>query len=240
MDQLKREPTLEESIKQQMDILPPPIRRYLAAGKHSVAAQNLMKKYSLHIDQGGILEREIVLLLMGIENPDEFVKSLKEEAAIPEDVLRNIVIDINQEVFAPLRQEEMTTGMGNMTPRTNVPISNSTHPRYFHLENKLPARPRQPASPAASLPPKVVMPRSRLLEDHEEPHIEFNKPAAPPSPAPPPMNLPGVTPPKAAPVAPLRPPLPAALQVESPGVAKPKPVAPAAPYPVDPYREPIE
>ncbi len=105
MDQNQLELTLEESVKQVMHTLPAPLRNYLASGKYSLVAKNLMTKYGLHIDQGTVLEREIMLLLMGIENPDEFADALKTEALLSEDVMRNIMTDVNQEVFVPLQKQ---------------------------------------------------------------------------------------------------------------------------------------
>ena len=86
-----------------MQTLPPPIRNYLGQGKYSVVANRLMAKYSLHVDQGGILENGIMLLLMGVDTPEEFATALKDEAKISENILRSIMTDINQEIFVPLR-----------------------------------------------------------------------------------------------------------------------------------------
>lgn len=123
-------------------------------------------------------------------------------------------------------------------------------PRYIRTETKLPTdnteQPilntgRAPVAHGAPLPPKGAMPRpspgispaprqidsARLLEDHEEPHIEFRSGTAPTTAAktaPPPSNLPGVLP--------------------NPANADARPSTPAAParppYSADPYREPVE
>ena len=122
---------LEESIKEVMQTLPPPIRNYLSQGKYSIVAKNLMRKYGLHIDQGGVLEREIMLLLMGIENPDEFAASLKSDAVLSEDVVRNIMTDVNQEIFVPLQKEmrnagsavpEVKSAAPSSAPRAGAPV----------------------------------------------------------------------------------------------------------------------
>ena len=250
MNQVQKELTFDESVAQVMQTLPPPIRNYLGQGKYTLVAKNLMTKYNLRIDQGGVLEREIMLLLMGIETPDEFIQALVEEAKLEQQTVTGIVQDINTQIFVPLREEEMKSGgmktepAVQQSPRpTEVPGVVGPPPQspsYFHLENKLPlvsglprgsivhpplsalntGRPPAPvpprersslrdvlaavtapagikASPAASIQP----PASRLLEDHEEPHIEFKKASPPP-------NLPGAFPPQ--------------------------------PYSSDPYREPID
>lgn len=254
--------TLEESFKQVMKTLPPPIRQYLQQGKHSNVANSLTTKYGLHIDQGGTLEREITLLLMGIESPDDFTQTLATEARLDQKIINGIVQDVNEQIFMPLR-EEMRKGAATsaspapqprpsiqhpplqrppvaqiggvprppapqqprpqnvapMAPRPAnvVPPPNAAEPaHYFHLDNKIPPAPRMNPS-IAPLPPKAILPNSRkLLQDHEESHIEFKKTA------PPPPNLPG------------------AMSPPPQTVSKPKvPPPPAKPYSTDPYREPV-
>ncbi|MFA6414622.1 MAG: hypothetical protein WC217_00935 [Candidatus Paceibacterota bacterium] len=201
--------TLEESIKQVMQTLPPVVRSYLAQGKYTLVAKDMMFKYSLRIDQGGVLEREIVLLLMGIETPVEFAQTLTAEAKLDQQTVKGIVQDINEKIFIPLQEEEKKVGMTAPEPAS-----------HFHLDNKIPsaAQPsRPPISQFAPMPERAVSPRpatiaaakpaesNTLLEDHEEPHIEFhNAPASPVAPTariiPPPANLPGVVVPHVIPV----------------------------------------
>ena len=266
----KKELSFDESVAQVMQTLPSPIRRYLGQGKYSVVANNLMTKYGLHVDQGGILEREIMLLLMGIENPDEFTQALVEEAKLDQQTINNIVKDVNGQIFVPLR-EEMRKGPQTvpqipkpvaapqeprevvLQPRTTmIPANPQFAPRpaqtlaqvpryvppkkYFNLQNKIP--PASPKATQGTAPPATPKPMesNKLLEDHEEPHIEFKKTPMPARSAPPPPNLPGVIhpPPQPEPKVPTPPP--------PPPPPKPEPVAPTVPvtpYSADPYREPI-
>ncbi len=269
MDQTP-EPTLEDSLKQVMRTLPPVIRTYLAQGKYTPVAKGLMAKYTLRIDQGGVLEREIMLLLMGVEDPADFTKTLAEEAGLDPKTIGSIAQDVNEQIFAPLRAEMMKSGMAAeqaapSAPRPaeafgigGAPVGEEQPEELFHLKNKIisPARPvvaspvSQPGSTLGDvvrsiLPPQKPVDSSRLLEDHEEPHIEINKipipiasvpaaarfisarPSMPPG-GEIPANLPGAMSP-AAPF--LVPPPPA------PAPAAPKPIAS---YNADPYREPID
>src|SRR3990167_6456422 len=107
MNQDEQTLTLDESIKQVMQTLPPVIRAYLAEGKYTMVAKGLMSKYGLRIDQGGVLEREIMLLLMGIENHDDFTKALATEAQLDQKTIGSIVQDINTQIFIPPREAEM-------------------------------------------------------------------------------------------------------------------------------------
>ncbi|MCR4276362.1 MAG: hypothetical protein NUV90_03190 [Candidatus Parcubacteria bacterium] len=158
MDPIKPEPTFEESIKQVMQTLPPPIRSYLAEGKYTVVAQSLMAKYALRIDQGGVLEREIMLLLMGIENPEEFNQALVTEANLNQQTIAGIVQDVNTQIFSPLR-EEMRKGVeafGKKSPQISSvmparqPVVAPTAPRPSPKAMEGIARPMGvPPAPAA-------------------------------------------------------------------------------------------
>lgn len=267
MDQDQKEMTLEESMKQIMKTLPPVIREYLSQGKYTPVARNLMTKYDLRIDQGGILEREIMLLLLGVESPADFTKSLSEDAGLTRETINSLTQEVNDQIFVPLRKAEEN---GTPVPVPSVPQS-ATH---FKLENKIPV-PRPvpevpkiisiPPAPMKGLPPKVFLPRPstlgevvrsvlaapkpidniKLLEDHEEPHIELKKVEVPP-------NLPGAMPPREEikPVVPMphvqsepvipKPEVPAPPVVSTPVEPKPIVSTPITSYSSDPYREPID
>ncbi len=211
-----------------MKTLPPPIRDYLAQGRYSAVAKNLMFKYQLQVDQGGVLEREIMLLLMGIENPDEFTQALAEEAGLEQKTVDGIVQDVNDQIFIPLR-EEMKSGASKPSVEVKPPQVPTTPPAApRHIINKIP----------------IPIVAEKLLEDHEEPHIEFAQ-----APMVPPVSRPAPTPPTPRSITPPAPPRPMmSPPANLPGAARPSgnfgivgipPVLPK-PYPSDPYREPID
>lgn len=263
MDHDKKELTLNESIAHVMKTLPPIIQTYLTKGGYTLVARSLMAKYNLRIDQGGVLEREIMLLLMGVENPDEFTEALAGEARLDEQTVSNIIKDVNNQIFAPLRKEEEKGGMNENVQSPAKPVAPVAAPR-----------PGVVTPPhIAPLPPKTVMPtrtaetlgdvvRSvlhtsnptgniNLLEDHEEPHIDLNKaPAAPVAQVVPPSpgNLPGAMPSYSIPTE-IKPEPKIQPIIQKPVFRtpiEPKPVslapapAPITSYPSDPYREPID
>lgn len=217
MNDNHQEPTLEESIQQVMRTLPPVVHDYVVQEKYTIVAKSLMAKYNLRIDQGGVLERELALLLMGIEDPTEFTQALADEAKLDQKTISAIAQDVNEQIFVPLREAEEQGGMKE-APQSARPVVSSQPASHFTLENKIPA-PVRPQLPqrllpphVAPLPPKAAMPRAArsggtlgdvvrsilpppapvesrtLLEDHEEPHIEINKLAAP-APLPPPAPV---------------------------------------------------
>ena len=241
MDTPQQTLTLDASVAQVMQTLPPPIRQYLSQGKYTMVAKGLMSKYGLRIDQGGVLEREIMLLLMGIENPDEFAQSLKGEAEISEDMVRSIMTDINQEIFIPLQKEmrEAGSGVSEVQPTpASVPLQASAS-----VPSQPPPTPRPPSSSVvAPLPPKMVLPnqnavpapRQAFTPEQEQRARLLN--IAPRASAPLSTNAPASFPVRMAPET-----QPAASRIERPAPAPfSPPTAPAKPYSTDPYREPVE
>ncbi len=157
MNQDQSEITLEESVKEVMQTLPPVIRAYLSQRKYTMVTKSLMIKYGLRIDQGGILEREIMLLLMGIENPDEFTQALSEEAKLDKKTIENIAQDINTQIFMPLR-ERMRSGEVNTAPPAKpavaMPGALAQGKNYAPpLQSPMYSRPIN-ISPSASIPQK--------------------------------------------------------------------------------------
>lgn len=280
--------TLEESMKQVLETLPPFLRAYLTEGKYTPVAQRLMAKYKLRIDQAAVLERELMLLLMGIENPAEFTQALIEEAKVVDQMtVKGIVQDINEQVFIPLRKEEENLSKGivaqspqkiSMSPQAPLPPASAVQPqpqsRPASVVVPLPQRPAAvPAPHIAPLPPKMAMPgtngslgevlrsvmktlpsekpldTSKLLEDHEEPHIEVSDKSQVVSPSPTHVPTPEPLTPPNSPLTSA--PLPE-RETEAPALVQPVPPAsaprtettpplpPITSYSSDPYREPID
>lgn len=182
-DQSHSEQIVDASLKQVMQALPPVIRSYISEGKGTMVAKSLMIKYALRIDQAGVLEREIMLLLMGIETPVEFTKSLAEDAKLGKETIENIVRDLDAQVFMPLK-ERMRSG-AVAEPELPKPTAPQSSPIPTLIIPKPSIRPPLPAPRNVAFQPKTLPPTSvnKLLEDHEESHIEFTKvPMSPVSP----------------------------------------------------------
>lgn len=280
-----KEITFDESVKQVMKSLPPAIRNYIHDEKYTAVAQSLMTKYGLRVDQGGVLEREILLLLMGVENPAEFTEALAEEARLTQAVITGIVQDVNDRIFVPLRREE------EKGEAVEPQIKKAEHQKIVSLP-AVPAPKKDlsglpPAPMKGTLPPKEFLPRpvgaqsavgprssslgdvvrsvlaapkpieaSKMLEDHEEAHIEMKKEEMPkpvaqevqPSPilkVEPQIQMPKAEPqmqnaarpqvaPENLPGVMMEPVISAALVVP---IAVPTPITS---YSADPYREPID
>lgn len=250
MDKNQPELTLEDSVKQVMKTLPPPIRDYLAQGRYTPVAKELMAKYGLRIDQGGILERGMMMLLMGIEDPNEFMQELTTDAKLDQAAVNGIMQDINTQIFMPLR-DEMRKGaeayqQSQQAPKPQAPATPA--PAAATPPRGLPAgaKPLQAIVPQAPVQKPAL--RDVLASVMKAPPPAPAAPASPPSlsapkapsvsPAPqraaPPENLPG---------APREIHAPLSAPAPETRTEPPKPLAssaPAKPYSVDPYREPLD
>lgn len=216
MDQDHQQLTFDESMKEVVQALPPVIRAYLAQSKHTPIAKDLMAKYGLRIDQGGVLEREIMLLLMGVESPEEFMQALIEEAKISEDTVNSITEDVNTQILVPLREEEVKESIAGkevvqsaLAAAENRPIEEN--PRAIHHE--LPQMVRKESGVGREIPiqkpvqsiPKLIVPIPDMPPRSPDQKMVFPTPTT----------------------------IPAHDSLVNPP-------APVKSYSVDPYREPIE
>ena len=164
-----------------------------------------MLRHNLHIDQGGVLEAELLLLLVGQSTPPEFIKALGE-AGIPEETLKALATDVNSEVFMRLREEERAEKITPVAKKPPVSMSPAATAMPTPTRTQVPIYSPMPA-PAAPPAPPIYVPKAV-----ERPAIQKQ--------VPPPAVLPGQTP---VPV----------VALERIQAAKP-PVPPPTPKPVPP------
>jgi hypothetical protein len=217
------DPTVEESLRVLLGQVPAPIRSFVLNNLASKTGE-LMARYSIHVDQGGILERELLLMLLGQEQPADFVAEL-QTAGIAPDVVRSLINDINKEVFIPLREQEEQSGVApaalpnleKASPKTEwVPV-NVAHSVSMSAPTAAPVMPV--ATPAAIMPtlptPAISMPAPTPMQPKPTQSfglppanlpgaLEFHASAPEPLPAiPPPTPLPAVSPFNPAPTPPV-------------------------------------
>ncbi|MFZ1075659.1 MAG: hypothetical protein WAN50_04775 [Minisyncoccia bacterium] len=110
----------EESLNVIMRTLPAAIRQYFEDSAYIPVVQDLSATYSLHIDQAGVLVRNVILLLLGIEDPNEFAAALKNDGGIPDALVTGIMKDVNERIFVPLR-DKMEKGTAAKAPEAAPP-----------------------------------------------------------------------------------------------------------------------
>lgn len=217
-------PETNNVIQQQMEKLPPEVRTAITSPDLRKKLKEVGDRNKLHIDQLGILEDETVLVMMGLEDPNNFLDNLVKQVHIERSVAEKVEHEIGEQIFMPIREamkkfmaaEQPIIGAGENIQ--NTPVS------------KLPPiAPRQMTPEASSLPVVSTPPPLPVV------------PSAP-------VSTPVVTPP---PPVPPKPPVPPSNMAQADtmlsqktvdlGAASPK-TAPSVPdsYKKDPYREPAE
>ena len=183
------DPSFGEDLKQALKELPPPLRAYVLARKYTPVVKSLMTKYLLHIDQAAILEREVILLLLAIVTTEDFAAALKTEASIPDETIRNILIDLNDQIFVPLRDEMRNPkNTSAPAPRPNASMTSAPRPvsQSGAPSSPRPLTPPQPPRTMPTQPPKEIIfnPQPRPVQPAPAPAAVSSRPVQSTSPTP--------------------------------------------------------
>lgn len=74
----------------------------------------LTAKYKLHLDKAEELSDETSLVMLGITGPSDYMKNLQRRLELPEDLARDLVADVNEQIFKPIRESlKQIHGMTN-------------------------------------------------------------------------------------------------------------------------------
>ncbi len=237
-------------IKEQYAKLPPVLQEAMQSAHLHEQIAAIGAKHQLHIDQMGLLEDEVMFLMMGFTEPIEFPGHLQENLNISAEVAQKLAIDINENILLPIRDR-----MENNTTEVETP-TNITNPPAVSTPPIAPVKsvvmPSSIAAQAALSKPSLVMPEQTLASTD----TQINAPQAQDALAAP-TTVPNITPqPHEADVVLTEPTISMPKKVEQPVAPATTPAAaaptvpnitakvepPKAPpvYKADPYREPIE
>ncbi|MCE9643812.1 hypothetical protein K8Q93_00995 [Candidatus Parcubacteria bacterium] len=233
-------------LKENFDKLPKLVQDAILGADVSEAVQAIGKKRALLLDQVGNLETEVMLLLVGLADSEEFPDNLEKNLGVDSFVAQDIVTDVNELILEPIkaRMIEDTTEAedeGIITRDSLLREIENPSPSRFRLE------PSQNFSLAETHNSKVLGRSEENVKPAEprvgeiaalpltiDPSHELAAPAAAPVVTEPPVI------PVIAPVPPITPPA-------SPITQAPRTITEIRPEPkpetrrsVDPYREPIE
>jgi hypothetical protein len=222
--QTTSEMTFEQSVQEVLSALPKPLQDFLTGPERDATTIRISNRYNLHADQAGHFQKAFLLMLMGIYAPEQFASDLSG-AGIPEDVVRSLARDVNEEVFKPIRakeQEVQKPTVPTPTPTIAPKVVPTVPPASAPAPKVVPQRPIQPPQPlSVKLPEELAGATLRTMatdmmavNEHKVPEpipykqsTPITRPAPqpiqntysevmpPPAKNPPPVNLPGQTPP---------------------------------------------
>lgn len=136
--------TLKQSIGYFLTQVPEPVRDFVL-NELSGATEQLMQRYDLHVDQGGVLQSQLLLMLLGQTKPADFMTAL-QNAGIPASSIQSLMKDVNEEIFKKLRAREQAS---EPIP-VQMPRSEPIQPR------SLPEMPVYQSAPATFTPAPAI------------------------------------------------------------------------------------
>jgi hypothetical protein len=225
----------KELLTQAYRAAPTHIRKFIDSGKLEAFVRELQVSAGLHVDQADVVARELLMMILGIEDPNTFISTLQNELGLEPSKLDRIVADINNKIFIPLRRET-EAALASVPPEKKKPVIPSPSSAVVQKEISKPTSlkpiiPTLPTHLKPVLPPTPpAAPPMRTME-HDVEEMKEGK-------APLPFIAPPVAPtPTAAPAPrpqPVTPPTPSSTPTEQEVHDTLKQ------YGIDPYREPVE
>jgi len=94
---------IHSMIKERFNKLPPKLQEAIASTDISNKLRTISQKHKLLLDQGQILENETYMVLLGIEQAENYKENIKKELSLPEDTATKIANDVGREIFLSIR-----------------------------------------------------------------------------------------------------------------------------------------
>lgn len=114
---------LDPQIKEQFLSLPKVVQDIITDSGWQFTIRDIIKKFNLRIDQGGIIEQEVMFVMFGFEDADTFVENIQREAKLDAKVANELADEVARIIFAPLRaalMKETDDASGNTTEAADL------------------------------------------------------------------------------------------------------------------------
>lgn len=100
--------------------LPMPVKTVITSEETAETIDQIGTKFNLHIDEKGKLGSELGLMLMGLRSPQDFATALKTKIGISDEVTRQIVGEVNTQIFIPLKEQMQASGIKPIEPQVET------------------------------------------------------------------------------------------------------------------------
>lgn len=167
---------LVAQIQKRIEELPQDVQAAIASADFDQKIQKIGQKHSLHIDQVEKLGDEIMLVMLGFMNPDDFTSNITTQVHVTPAQAAAIAADVNNEILLAIR-ESLKKVSGEVLQHTKLEraqtfqptasIAPPLHPTDMTLTQKT-VTVLPPASPLASTPQK---PSSYKADPYREPPL---------------------------------------------------------------------
>ncbi len=114
---------VKNKIEERFSSLPKGLQDAITSSNLRPTLQEIVKEKKLHIDQGALLEDETLLVMLGLESPDNYARNLQDNLKINPIQANQITEEINLKIFVPIRQyleEVYKNDNENVVPPTQI------------------------------------------------------------------------------------------------------------------------
>ena len=160
-------------LSEQIRKLPPDVRSAILAVDLDAHLMKIAGKHHLRTDEAGKLANETMLVMVGIEHPNDLVENLARELRLPREAVNMIAADVNEEIFLPIRASLMKLHERDLSAPARAGRQAGAEPTDGNRQTETRAR---------------IESREEILKEIEQ------EASVPTPPSPPPTNLPIETP----------------------------------------------
>lgn len=124
----------KEKLAEKYRVLPQVLKDFLISEKLDMILNEIIKKNNLLLDQAGILENEVVLVVLGDTKAEDFPKRLRRETNIGQEKLNKLIRDVNEKVFKEIRAS-LREGSASEIKVVNREVIHEPEKKDFLSEN---------------------------------------------------------------------------------------------------------
>lgn len=141
----------QNQIEQRLAELPQDVRDAVLSAQLGEHVREIGQRHALHIDQAGVLEDEVMLVMLGFFKPEDFSNQIAAQLRIPAADADAIAQEVNQQIFLPIRESMKRFAESKTSP---APLQNKA-PAVVVTE---PAQDRPAGGSATTVVPPANVP----------------------------------------------------------------------------------
>jgi hypothetical protein len=132
-----------ELIKEYFSLIPPELQQFIVARTWKNKLEVISKNYALSEEQSANLEIEVLLVLIGLKDIEEFEKNIQEQLGINPELAGKVATDIEDQVFSDILHLifEAEEEINNVVTPNTIPATTPAEPQ--HVEENVPDMPKE-------------------------------------------------------------------------------------------------
>lgn len=136
----------QDLITKRIQELPQYVRDAIAQAQATTKLRDIAMRHHLRVDQQAVVEREVMLVMLGFTDEASFVKNLMSQAKLTQEGAQSLAQDIGGEIFSHIRAAMQR--LQTEAPKTSLPATQAPVPPPAPAAVQAPARKPMAAVPA--------------------------------------------------------------------------------------------